>query len=187
MKKSKSLESLDNDKVKHKLDKFSGKNKVCCDNSDSCECTNSSCEDHIMDKPESVSMVKMASVQMDQLTPARVTSKLKKFGLGKDGVKSKNKTESKDDKTAKQKEEEGKLMVDDEDKKVELEYKTITETMHMAGGPVSWIFIVLSFFITSGYSKWVNFETKSIFIDAPETNSTANATATHDDGEGFNA
>jgi hypothetical protein len=57
----------------------------------------------------------------------------------------------------------------------------------MAGGPVSWIFIVLSFFITSGYSKWVNFETKSIFIDAP-TNSTVNGTETvQDEAEGFNA
>jgi hypothetical protein len=53
---------------------------------------------------------------MDQLTPARVTSKLKKFGLGKDGVKSKkSKTDTKEDKNAKQKEDEGKLMVDEED------------------------------------------------------------------------
>jgi hypothetical protein len=88
---------------------------------------------------------------MDELTPTRVTKKLKKFGLGKDGVKPKKKTEIKDDKTAKNKKEEGKLMVDEEDKKVDLQFKTITETMHMAGGPISWILIVLSFFFTSGY------------------------------------
>jgi len=79
-------------------------------------------------------------------------------------------------------------MVDEDDKKEDLETKTIYDTMHMAGGPVSWIFIVISFFITSGYSKWVNFETKSIFIDAPITNSTVNATeVAQDETEGFNA
>jgi hypothetical protein len=60
MKKSKSLESLDEDKVKHKLDKFLGKNEA--DGSSDRDGTDYSGEDHIVDKPESQGMVKMASV-----------------------------------------------------------------------------------------------------------------------------
>jgi hypothetical protein len=65
------------------------------------------------------------------------------------------------------KEEEGKLMVDDEDKKEALDYDVIWKTMHMAGGPIAWVLIVISFFITSGYSKWVNYETRAIFTNSP--------------------
>lgn len=47
-------------------------------------------------------------------------------------------------------------MVDEDDKKEDLNYETIWKTMHMAGGPLAWLLIIISFFATSSYQKWVD-------------------------------
>jgi len=121
------------------------------------------------------------------LTPARATKKLTKFGLGKSGVK-----EKKDSKSPKElsgdKEAEGKLMVDEDDLKEDLDNATIWKTMHMAGGPIAWVIIVSSFFISSIYSKWAQYQTKSIYLHAPviaDLNQTSNATT--DESNDFSA
>lgn len=59
--------------------------------------------------------------------------------------------DKKKDEPVKSKEDEGKLMVDEDDKKEDLNYETIWKTMHMAGGPLAWLFIIISFFATSSY------------------------------------
>ena len=101
-------------------------------------------------------MTKKASLTLDELTPKRVASKLKKFSLGKSYKKSKNSDEKKD-KDEDEKNVDGKLIVDEDDKKEELENATYWKTMNLAGGAPAWILIVLSFFVTSGFSKFRDF------------------------------
>lgn len=88
-------------------------------------------------------MAKRCSTTLNNLTPAKITEKIKKFGVGK---------KSEDDKA------DGKLIKnDDDDEKVELENATIWKTMKLAGGWPAWILIVLSFIVTSGFSKFRDF------------------------------
>ena len=55
------------------------------------------------------------------------------------------KLSSKEEQAAKEKA--GKLMKDEDDKKEDLS-KAIWATMHKTGGPLAWVAIVLSFFVT---------------------------------------
>merc|ERR1712166_956651 len=60
------------------------------------------------------------------------------------------------------KEEAGKLMKDEDDKKEDLDNATIWATMHKAGGPLAWVAIVSSFFVTEMFSKWGEYQLKTL-------------------------
>jgi len=66
------------------------------------------------------------------------------------------------------KEKAGKLMKDEDDKKEDLTNATIWATMHKTGGPLAWVAIVLSFFVTEMYRKWGDYQVVSISTAAPE-------------------
>jgi len=40
--------------------------------------------------------------------------------------------------------------------------ETVWATMHKAGGPVTWVAIVLSFFVTEMFSKWKDYQLQSL-------------------------
>jgi len=60
------------------------------------------------------------------------------------------------------KEEAGKLMKNEDDKKEVLTNATIWATTQKAGGPLVWVAIVLSFLVTEMFNKW-----KSIQLQIP--------------------
>jgi len=62
--------------------------------------------------------------------------------------------------------EAGKLMKDEDDKKEDLDNATIWATMHKAGGPLAWVAIVLSFFVTEIFSKWGDYQLQSLSTDS---------------------
>jgi len=59
-------------------------------------------------------------------------------------------------------------MKDENDKKEDLDSATIWATMHKAGGPLVWVAIVLSFFVTEMFSKWGEYQLQSLPTAAPE-------------------
>lgn len=94
----------------------------------------------------------------------RTDKKLKKFGLGQEGKRSveeqRKATEPKkvwfinipgQKKEEAKKEEDGKLMKTDDDKKEDLQNETVWATMNLAGGPLTWIMIVGSFFAQQSF------------------------------------
>jgi len=53
-------------------------------------------------------------------------------------------------------------MKDENAKKEYLDNATIWATMHKAGGPVAWVAIVLSFFVTEMFGKWKDYQLQSL-------------------------
>lgn len=58
--------------------------------------------------------------------------------------------------------EAGKLMIDEDDKKEDLDNATIWATMHKAGGAITWVLIVLSFFFSEIFYKWSEYQLQSL-------------------------
>jgi len=60
------------------------------------------------------------------------------------------------------KEEAGKLMKDEDNKKESLDDATYWAAMHKAGGPLAWVAIVLSYIVTEIFSKWGEYQLQSL-------------------------